>query len=152
MICIRKFSLALIDREGREHAATRGVIPTGCKRSEPQRLQRMNTNMHHCSWNSVSGSWRNRICGILLGLGFVLFSLGAVAQNSQASAPPPAQSANPDTGSANASPESTGVNPQAQNDSQAQNDLQAQSVQGSEAGSTAGSQSMSSEQIISILR
>ena len=155
MICIQKFSLALTGREGQEHATTGGVIPTGCKRSEPQRLQRINTNMLHCSWNCISRSWRNRLCGILFGLGLVLFPLGAVAQNPLTSAPPQTQSANQDEGSTTlnqnpasgleqANQESTGQNTLGQNDSQ--------SVQGSEAGSAAGSQSMSSEQIIGILR
>lgn len=113
--------------------------------------------MHHRSWNGVSGSWRNRVCGILLGLGFASFPLGAVAQNSSTSAPPPSQSNNQGDGSAtlNYNPASGLELPPSElagENSQQQNDSQSQLASGAETQPAAGAQSMSSEQIISILR
>jgi protein involved in polysaccharide export with SLBB domain len=87
-----------IGRESRTIGDAGDVGLAGSKTTGPQRLQRMNTNMYHSSWNLVSGSWRSRICVILLGLGLVVLPYMA---HSQRRAPyTPTTAGEPNDGSA----------------------------------------------------
>jgi protein involved in polysaccharide export with SLBB domain len=120
------------------------------KSTDPQRLQRMNTDMYHSSWNYVSGKWRNRICGMLLSLGFVGLSYGVHGQ-SPSKAPQAPLDQNEGTSTIYRDPSSGLDQPKTEMQEQ-ETDTSQEDQPVPESDQTEVTQSMSAEQIIGILQ
>ncbi len=170
MIDNNSAGLSLSSWESEAHGEACGVISQGAKSTGPLRLQRMNTDMHHSSWNCVSGLSRKGICSVLLGLGLAVFPCGATSQVSSPSAQTSqsgnqaSQSGNQDDGSSaqypssatgqdQSLPDMTGQASQQQDGSQSEDTYsQPSDESNTQADQAQTTQVMSADQIISILK